>query len=96
MLVLRHRRILVSLLTGHKDQGRRSPFGNLLILGSLKKKTSHLPVLVHNRREQTHGMWLRERDPGLEGSARRSCRSPVPVCSEPAADPSPQEARAGW
>lgn len=59
MLVLRHRRILVSLLTRYQDQGQRSPFGNLFFLGSLKEKKSQLPVLVHNCREQTHGMWLR-------------------------------------
>lgn len=49
----------MSLLTRYQDQGQRSPFGNLFFLGSLKEKSSQLPVLVHNCREQTHGMWLR-------------------------------------
>lgn len=41
-------------------------------------------------------MWLR--DLGLEGLARRSCGSPVPVCTcaQSLQHTQPQEARAGW
>lgn len=67
------------LLTRYQDQGQRTPFGNLFFLGSLKKKSSHLPALVHNCRNKPMGCG-EEEGPGFGGSAR-SCGVPVPVCT---------------